>query len=433
MYKVFTTTAFLTLFSLFFSSPVHAQSSSAEILSYTDSTLQILTLIATAAAVFFLVKAGYLYITSVGNPQSLETAKKTIKNALIGLTVVLSATAISSVFESALSPESSSSSGSGIDIVSIETVEPSEGLTQVLIDAIGGFIQNIVESATEPLINGVLSFVTSTPTLLDNEVVRNFWLVTAGIANSIFILVIALLGLQLMSASTFGFEEVDIKQQLPRLGLVFLGINTSLFLANYAIITCNALVKAVLDSTGGLNEAWIVNALNPTAVITGATPLIILVFMVLFLIVSIVLLLMYISRLIVISLGAVLSPFIFLLSTLPRFSDFAFIAIKTYLVSVFMVFVHVVTIQLASSFLALPEHSENSLISIAVGIGLFFTLLKTPNVMMQMVLYTSSSGAARKLGNQIINVMTTDNAPSTSSRALARSGPVKVPKKVIHV
>jgi len=128
----------------------------------------------------------------------------------------------------------------------------------------------------------------------------------------------------------------------------------------------------------------------------------------------------------------VLSPFIFLLSALPKFSDFAFIAMKTYLVSVFIVFVHVVIIQLASAFLTLPEHSENSLISIAIGIGLFITLLKTPNLMMQMVMYTSNSGSMRKLGDQIINVMTTDNA-STGSRISAQNAAAKVTKKAIRL
>jgi hypothetical protein len=417
---------------LFSSSPVFAQSTNPDILEYTNSTLQIITLIATASAVFFLVKAGYLYITSSGKPEAIESAKKTITNALVGLTLVLAANMVTSVFQHALNSQTTTGAGTPIDIVSIQTVEPSEGLTQVLIDAIGGFIQNIVESSTEPIVNGVLGYLTTTPTLLDNEVVRNFWFVTVGIVDALFVLVVALMGLQVMSASTFGFEEVEVKQLLPKLGLTFLGANISLFLADYAIITCNTLVKVILDSTGGLNHAWIEAAFNPTAVITGTTPLIILIFMVLFLIVSIVLLLMYISRLIFISLGAVLSPFIFLLSALPKFSDFAFIAAKTYLVSVFIVFVHVVIIQLASSFLTLPDHSENSLISIAVGIGLFITLLKTPNLMMQMVMYTSNSGAMKKLGNQIINVISTDNS-SSATRISAKNTAAKVGQKLTHI
>lgn len=373
-----------------------------------------------------------MYITSAGKPENLESAKRTIRNALIGLTLVLAANVVTSVFQHALEPNANNGSGTSIEVVAIEAVEPSDGLTQVLIDAVGGFIQNIVESATSPIVDGIIGYLTTTPTLLDNQVIRNFWVISVGIVDALFVLVVALMGLQVMSASTFGFEEVDIKQLLPRLGLAFLGANISLFLADYIIITCNTLVRVVLDSTGGLNHAWIENAINPTALITGSTPLIILIFMVLFLIVSIVLLLMYISRLIFISLGAVLAPFIFLLWSLPKFSDTAFIAVKSYVVTVFVVFVHVVIIQLAGSFLTLPEHTENSLISIAVGIGLFISLLKTPQMMMQMVFYTSRTGTFKKLGNQIINVISTDNSSSVT-RASAQNAANKVPKKVIQV
>jgi hypothetical protein len=227
-------------------------------------------------------------------------------------------------------------------------------------------------------------------------------------------------------------REVELKQLLPKIGLAFLGANVSLFLADYVIITCNALVKAVLGATGGLNHAWVLNAVNPTTFITGTTPLITLVFLILFLIVSIVLLLMFITRLIAISLGAVLSPFIFLLWTIPKTADFAEIAVKSYIVTVFVVFVDVVIIQLASSFLTIPGNSNNSLISIAVGIGLFFTLLKTPGFMMQLVMYNSGRGMMRKIGGQIMNIITTDT-PGSTSRAEAVSGAVKTPRKAVSI
>jgi hypothetical protein len=415
-----------------FPGKVLAQEADPEIINFTNQTLQIITLIATAAAVFFVVKAGYMYMTSSGKPEVLVEAKKTLKHALIGLILILSANMMVTVFRQSLNSASSSSTNIPIEIANIETVEPSDGLTQVLIDAVGGFIQNIVESSTAPIVDGVISYLTTTPTLLNNEVIRNFWLISVGIVDVLFVLVIALLGLQMMSASTFGFEEVELRQLLPRLGLAFLAANISLFLADYVIITCNALTTAVLNSTGGLNQAFAANLSNPIGILTGSTPLIILIFMVLFLIVSIVLLLMYISRLIMIALGAVLSPFIFLLWALPKFSDMAYISIKTYIVTVFIVFVHVIIIQLAASFLTLPEHNQNSLIAIAVAIGLFFTLLKTPSLMMQMVMYTSRNGTFKKLGNQIINVISTDNSSSVT-RAQAASTAAKVPRKVVKV
>lgn len=184
-----------------------------------------------------------------------------------------------------------------------------------------------------------------------------------GITDTLFVLVVALLGLQFMSASTFGFEEIEFKHILPRIGLAFLASNVSLFLADYAIKTCNALVTGIIGATGGLNHAWITNAITIQNIANGTAPLITLIFLLLFLIVAIVLLLMYISRLIIIALGAVLSPFIFLLWTIPKTADFAEMAIKGYLVSVFTIFVHVVTIQLAGSFLALPEQSTMILYS----------------------------------------------------------------------
>lgn len=411
--------------------PAFAVSTSSEITNFTSDTLGIITLLSTAAAVFFLIRGGFLYITSTGNPQALDQAKKTIRNTLIGLVIVLASALIVSVFQNALNNPSNNSNASAISLTPLTTTTPSGGLTQVLIDAVTGFMQNIVESATKPTVDAIMSFLTTTPNLLNNSVIFNFWLVILGITDSLFVLVVALLGFHFMSASTFGYEEVELKRLLPRIGLAFLGANISLFLADYVIITCNALVKGVLSMTGGLNQAWIMNAINPTSFITGATPLITLIFLILFLIVSIVLLLLYISRLITISVAAVLSPLIFLLWAMPKTSDFAEIAIKSYVVTVFVVFVHVVIIQLASSFLTIPGNSNNSLISIAVGIGLFFTLLKTPSVMMQMVMYTSGSGMVKKMGGQIMNVITTDNSGSASRARAVEGAVVKTPRRVV--
>lgn len=410
--------------------PALAVSTSAEITKYTSDTLNIITFISSAAAIFFLVKGGYLYLSSTGKPETIAEAKKTIKNALIGLVIVLGASVLVSIFNSALISSSSSTSPSSVSMIPVDSATPSDGLTQVLISAVSGFMQNIVESATKPIVDGIVGYLTTTPNLLTNQVIVNFWLVILGITDSLFVVIVALLGLKFMSASTFGYEEMELSQLLPKIGIAFLGANISLFLADYVIITVNAMVKTVLESTGGLNHAWITDAINPTTFITGTTPLITLIFLILFLIISIVLLFMYISRLIMISLGAVLSPLIFLLWIVPKFSDFAEIAVKSYVVTVFVVFIHVVIIQLASSFLSIPEVSGNSLISIAVAIGLFFTLLKVPSTMMQMVFYTSRNGTFRKLGSQMMNIMSKDGT-SSQTREATKNGAVKTPRKVV--
>lgn len=391
-----------------------ANSTPNEVTSFTSDTLSIITIISAAAAVFFLIRGGYVYITSTGKPDALEEAKKSIRNALIGLILVLSASSIVSLLQGALIGDVGNGTVANLPVTQIESVAPSEGLTQVLIDAVNGFIQNVVESSTKPIVDGIMTFLGSTPSLLDNSSIVKFWLIMLGITDSLFVLVVALLGLQFMSASTFGFEEIEFKHLLPRIGVAFLGANVSLFLADYAIKASNALVSGVLSATGGLNHAWISNAVTVSSITNGTAPFIILIFLLIFLIVSIVLLLMYISRLIVISLGAVLSPFIFLLWTLPKTADFAEMAVKGYFVSVFMIFVHVVTIQLAGTFLTLPEQTNSSIISVAVAIGLLLTLLKIPSFMMQLILFSRSVGAVRHVGSQITNVLSTDTATKTA-------------------
>ncbi len=91
---------FIILF-FFFPSPIWAVSASSGITQYTIDTLNIITIVASGAAAFFLVKGGYHYLTSAGNPEAITQAKKTIKNALIGLVIVL-ALLSSSPFSAAL-------------------------------------------------------------------------------------------------------------------------------------------------------------------------------------------------------------------------------------------------------------------------------------------------------------------------------------------
>lgn len=413
---------------MIFTSPAFAVDSA--ITNYTSNTINMITAIATAAAVFFLVKGGYLYMTSSGKPDSLESAKRTIKNAIIGLVIVLASGALVSILTNAIGSSTSSATTPAIPIAPIESVTPLGGLTVVLTDAISGVVQLIITSAAKPIMDGVIGYLTTTPSLLGNKVIMNFWLIILGITDSLFVVVVALMGLKFMSAESLGFGETELKHLLPRIGLAFLGANVSLFLADYAVQTCNALVTAVLNSTGGLSKSLLADAINPVTTITGTTPFITIIFLLLFLIVSIVLLFMFISRLIFISLGAVLSPLIFLMWTLPKFSDMAEIAVKSYLVTVFMIFIQVVVIQLASAFLTLPTQGNNSLVSIAVGIGLLFSLLKIPQVLMQMVFYTSGVRSLGKIGGHLINVMTTDNS-SSATRAEAGGRAAKTPRKVV--
>lgn len=59
--------------------------------SYIKPVMMTIIAISSLAVVFFLVNGGIQYMTSSGNPERLEHAKKIIRNALIGLALVIAA------------------------------------------------------------------------------------------------------------------------------------------------------------------------------------------------------------------------------------------------------------------------------------------------------------------------------------------------------
>ena len=113
----------------------------------------------------------------------------------------------------------------------------------------------------------------------------------------------------------------------------------------------------------------------------------------------------------------------------PKTADFAEMAIKGYFVSVFTIFIHVVTIQLAATFLTLPEQTNNSLISIAVAIGLLLTLLKIPSFLMQMVFFSKGAGMVKHVGGQVMNIM----SASKNKETTATTAVVKTPRKTVNL
>lgn len=58
------------------------------------NVIQAVLVIVGYVAAFFVIKGGFLYIMSQGEPSNIESAKKTIANALIGLIIALLSAAI---------------------------------------------------------------------------------------------------------------------------------------------------------------------------------------------------------------------------------------------------------------------------------------------------------------------------------------------------
>ena len=79
-------------------SPTYAQSADVDkIQTFIQSIIQVLVTLSGLVAAGFFVWGGVGYITSSGNPDSLEKSKKTILYSAIGLTIVLGAFVLSNV------------------------------------------------------------------------------------------------------------------------------------------------------------------------------------------------------------------------------------------------------------------------------------------------------------------------------------------------
>ncbi|MDD3491611.1 MAG: TrbC/VirB2 family protein [Candidatus Pacebacteria bacterium] len=72
------------------------------ITSLIEAIIKFLKSLAIMVSAILIVYAGYLYMTSAGNQQKIETAQKTLIWALVGIGVILIASAITKVIENVL-------------------------------------------------------------------------------------------------------------------------------------------------------------------------------------------------------------------------------------------------------------------------------------------------------------------------------------------
>lgn len=396
---------------------------------YVTPTIQTLAALASIVCVFFIVNAGYLYMTSRGKPEQMEHAKHVLKNALLGVLIVLAAVTLTSILSNAYGSPPDAHNATLPNLQSITPNEDSNGLIDILIKATTGFLNNIIQAVATPFLDALEFFTKSTPLMAENKSVFNFWLAMVGISDVLFAMILALLGFHVMSASTFGFDEVEFKHLLPRIGLIFLLMNTSIIFIDGIIELSNALITAV-GKISGASSVW--ETLTSVVKDAGGQSLAALLMMTVFLVFSVILLVYYVGRLVTLFVGAVLSPLVTLLWLVPGFRDFAETAFKTYVSTIFVLFVHVVILQLSASlFAGMALSSGNDapgvLLAMIVGLATIMALLKTQSVMMQFSYVSMGARNMRKLGGQFINGVSymTGKGKSVASAAHSKTDSVK--------
>jgi len=381
-------------------------SSAADVMrSFVSPIIDTLCAVGALACVFFLVNGGITYITSAGKPDSLDHAKRVIRNALLGLILVFAAGALTQILTHAYGGSAAAAHASVPNLTAITPAPVSNGVVAIIIKAVTGLLNNIVQALASPFIKSLAYFTKATPLMADNSTVFNMWLAIVGMSDALFVLVVALLGFHVMSVSTFGFDEIEFKHLWPRLVLVFLALNTSIFAIDGVIELSNAMIHAV-NLANGTTSLWdaLINVVKQSAELGLASLLI----MLLFTIFSVVLVIYYLGRLITLYIGAVLSPLILLLWLIPGFRDFSETAFKTYIMTVFVLFVQVVVLIISGSLIAgvivgSPTQTTGTLMPMVTGVAAMYAVLKVPSVMTRLSFASMGPRSARQLGGQFVN------------------------------
>ena len=360
--------------------------------------------IAVLVCSFFLIQGGIGYVTSSGNPEQLSHAKRVLRNALVGLTLVLAAGALTSILTHAYSSPATATVSSLPVLTTLDTGTSSGGIADVLVKAIVGLFRMIIDTAAKPFLAALNSFTKATPLMGDNAAIFKFWAVMVGLADALFVLVVGLLGFRVMSAESLGLEEIDFKHLVPQLALTFLFINSSIFAIDAVIGLSNSMISAVTASFGAKS---VFTTLSDLTTQSNAFGLVALIIMVAFLILSVLLVVYYVIRLVILYLGTILAPLVILLYLLPGFRSFASTALKQYITTIFILFVHVVILLLAATILDGMQLQNSpggsgtaSLMATVVGIATLVTLLKTQGLLQHWAYAAAGPNSLRRLGRQ---------------------------------
>ena len=369
-------------------------------------TVQNIASLAAVVAVIVLIYAGYVYMTSTGKPEHTEAAKNIAKKAMIGLVIILAAIALTSIISNAYGTPQNPANAAMPNLQAIEPKDQNSALVEMVINTITGFLKNIINGIASPFLGALDFFTKSTPAMASNKSVFNFWLAMVGIADVLFILVLVLVGFHTMTASALGFDEIDVKTLLPRLLLIFAVMNSSIFLIDGIIALSNVLITAV-GQLSGSSSIW--STLTEVVEKTSGLGMAALIIMIIFVFFSVVLLVYYVMRLVTLYLGAVLSPLVALLWLVPSFRDFAETAFKTYITTIFVLFIHVIILQLASAlFVGMATTSgedqvPNTLMAMVTGIATIIMLLKAQGTMMQFSYVSMGARNIQKMSSTFIN------------------------------
>ncbi len=394
-----------------------AQAASTALRSSISPLFSTMIAIAAVVCVLVIVFGGYYYMTSAGNPERLMRAKKTLRNAFVGFIVVLAAGSLVAIMQNAYTAKPVKPVE--ISTEQLKSSEPSN-LGDVINEAIKNFIQGAVKSIGQPVVDMLKQFTSATPLVAQNGAVFNVWVVMVAIADVLLLLVVALIGFRIMGASIVGLGDVDIRSLVPQVILAFIIANLSIFAIDAIISVSNAMIQALLI---GMSNDIIWVALGTLIATISTVNIGIILLIAITIILAVMLLVYYLQRMIVLYVGAVLSPLVVLLWLLPSFRDFAVHAVRMYITTIFVLFVHVSILMLAVAlFSSMIQGKDNAFMTALLGIATLLVLLKTSRTMNQLAMLGAGGQSMRRLGNTFVSGVSYMAGAMKQTPALATAG-----------
>lgn len=376
--------------------------------------LSTVTTIATALFALFILIGGLYYMTAATSVERKIHAKDILTKGSAGFLIVLTCTSGALFLQSAYADRAVEPAAS--NELKLEKVDDSSG--NFMTDVVKNFLIDVVKIG-DSLADTLNNFFTKTPLMADTAAVFNVWKTVLVIAISMFALVIALMGFNLMTASVFGFKEGELRTLLPRIAGGFIVMAFSIFIIDFFISIANMMTKALI---AGSDNQILITTIKAFIGGVASWPVGGLILVLVLVILLVLLLLYYLRRLVVLYIGAALAPIIVLCYLLPVFRDFAILATRQYIMTIFIVFVHMVILLLAA--VLFNSFGNESILTLLLAIATMSVLIKAGSTVNQML---ASSGMAQNTKQMAVAFMRgksqlVDNYKSAKGEAGAPSG-----------
>ena len=271
------------------------------------------------------------------------------------------------------------------------TASPSSGSTWVapwdipglIGQAIDGWFSGLVVAALNPVLDLLGTTILATPNVSGPGQVSELWGVSAGIADSLLVLLVLAGGVLVMTHETLQ-TRYSIKEIAPRIVVAAIAANASLSIAGVAIRFANALSQAFLGQ--GVDPAAAMSTMRGLILAPLATGGIFLVLIgIVIAVLAVVLLVVYIVRIVLVILLVAAAPLALICHAWPPLEGLAqlwwrgFIALLAVQLGQSFVLVTALRAFFASDGNAtLGLASGSGLVDLLITLCLFWVLIKIP-------------------------------------------------------